>query len=279
MATYSLSGSGIQAITPGTARIYVLVDFIRPDAENGLAAPVNYYHIGLLRAGTSGFYSRVIPVDGENIYADIPTDTDSIGYALFGGSTIVLSEDTPVGPTSAADDFNRADDATGLGADWVNVFATPVFTISSNKAVPSAFTSLDSSAAYDATAFSNDQFSKGTLECVGSTGSGVGLQVRQSGSAFAGNQCYWFAVDQAGAPFIAKWTTGGVFTVLATGSATFASGDEWEIRAIGTVITVYQNGTLVMSATDSDLASGRPGVYFAADETSAAINDWSGGNA
>ena len=52
--------------------------------------------------------------------------------------------------------------------------------------------------------------------------------------------------------------------------------DVWRIQAVGSTISGYQNGNLVVQATDTSINSGSPGVwlYYSSDQ----ITNWSGGN-
>ena len=53
------------------------------------------------------------------------------------------------------------------------------------------------------------------------------------------------------------------------------STDVWRIQAVGSTISGYQNGNLVVQATDTSITSGSPGVwlYYSPDQ----ISNWSGG--
>jgi hypothetical protein len=70
----------------------------------------------------------------------------------------------------------------------------------------------------------------------------------------------------------------GVKTVLASATAqTWVDNDVADIEAEGTTIRGIQNGTLKLSTTDSDLATGAPG--FAGSTSSPfTIDNWEGGN-
>ena len=54
------------------------------------------------------------------------------------------------------------------------------------------------------------------------------------------------------------------------------SSDVWKIQAVGSTISGYQNGKLVVQATDTKITSGSPGVwlYYASNQ----IDNWSGGD-
>ena len=52
--------------------------------------------------------------------------------------------------------------------------------------------------------------------------------------------------------------------------------DVWRIQVVGSTISGYQNGNLVVQATDTSITSGSPGVwlYYSSDQ----ITNWSGGD-
>src|SRR5215471_3535145 len=54
------------------------------------------------------------------------------------------------------------------------------------------------------------------------------------------------------------------------------SSDVWKIQAVGSTISGYQNGNLVVQATDTNITSGSPGVwlYYSSNQ----IDNWSAGN-
>ena len=54
------------------------------------------------------------------------------------------------------------------------------------------------------------------------------------------------------------------------------SSDVWKIQAVGSTISGYQNGNLVVQATDTNITSGSPGVwlYYSSNQ----IDNWSGGD-
>lgn len=58
---------------------------------------------------------------------------------------------------------------------------------------------------------------------------------------------------------------------------TYSAGDTFSLKVVGTTLTAYQNGVQVgNSFTDSQIASGSPGVGMFSNSTGNAINTWSG---
>ena len=85
-------------------------------------------------------------------------------------------------------------------------------------------------------------------------------------------------VRELGAPqSIWRMDSSGSWTQLASsGTLTVAGSDVWTLEAVGSTISGYQDGNLVVKATDSTYDSGSPGVwlYYAGNK----IADWSGGD-
>jgi hypothetical protein len=77
-----LSGSGIQALTPGLSRIFVQVATPGVGYSTGTANPVNLYKAGTLRFGVSGLYGPPLFIFGDAIFLDVPTGATDLGYAI-----------------------------------------------------------------------------------------------------------------------------------------------------------------------------------------------------
>ena len=166
------------------------------------------------------------------------------------------------GPMMAAafqvcDDFTGSDGA--LGANWVGAGGTGSgCERSSNQARASATGTLNINCRASGT-FANDQFAEVivvNIEAITNDGVGAGPLVRGSDAgSFTG---YWVL-------FSGNWLTlqkrvGGTNTTLLDQAATVTPGDLMRLEAEGTALRVYINGGLQASTTDSDLASGRPGI-------------------
>src|ERR1700761_6191713 len=173
---------------------------------------------------------------------------------------------------TVSDTFDRANG--GLGSNWTTTPGTAAPQISGNTLHAGTANSLNS-AYWSASTFGNDQFSQGTLP--GSSGSnyGPGLAVRLSGTkgyflwyGNSTNTVSLWRMDSA-----SSWTqlkTSGALTVT-------PASDVWKIQVVGSTISGYQNGTLVVQTTDTSITSGSPGVwlYYANNQ----IDNWSGGDA
>lgn len=49
-------------------------------------------------------------------------------------------------------------------------------------------------------------------------------------------------------------------------------GDVWKLAIIGNQLTLYQNGTTRITASDSDITSGQPGIFSQGGR----ISSWAG---
>jgi hypothetical protein len=100
VAIYNLSGAGDQALTAGTNRLLVDVTGFRANPERGDARPTNYFHLGLLRPGAGAYYAPVRPIDAASMFLDLAQGTNTLSYALFGGTTIRVTEQNIVVPSA-----------------------------------------------------------------------------------------------------------------------------------------------------------------------------------
>jgi hypothetical protein len=92
VAVYNLSGAGIQGLTAGTQQLRVEVITFPLVYSVGRASPPNYYDLGLLRLGNQGSYYPVRPIDAVEVLMDCPPGVTSLGYSLFGSTSIRVTE-------------------------------------------------------------------------------------------------------------------------------------------------------------------------------------------
>jgi hypothetical protein len=133
--------------------------------------------------------------------------------------------------------------------------------------------------------YSNDQYAKATI-----SGKGLntayrrgGVIVRSSADTDANADFYaFYNCDDASNTSVLCKVVNGTFTSLGTWTTTaWANGDTIELEVSGTTLTPYRNGSAIAgkSATDSALASGRPGLYIASHTDSGyRLDDWEGGD-
>lgn len=152
----------------------------------------------------------------------------------------------------ASDNFTRANG--GLGANWTvnsSIGISGPLTISSNNAVSgSSGANMD---VYTAVAAPNDGYAEITLGSAvdPTTDSGVWVIYRASTTAETG----YFAQCNTVETRLYKMVA-GVFTQLGSNGPAGAAGDVIRIICNGTAHTVTKNGTSIITATDSAIASG-----------------------
>ncbi|MGO8794933.1 MAG: hypothetical protein ACLQLC_08930 [Candidatus Sulfotelmatobacter sp.] len=133
---------------------------------------------------------------------------------------------------------------------------------------------------YSATTFAKDQYAQ--LDCSHMTqssrhGCGVVVRANWSGNGYA---CEWSNnyADGHSELYIGKYTDWVYNRGDLVGNYTWnkAPGVIY-CSAIGSTITMQNNGTVVLTVTDSTYRSGRPGMFVNSGADELAV-DWSGGN-
>ncbi len=192
-----------------------------------------------------------------------------------GSGTVGIANVTNVAVTCLSgvpDTFVRANGS--LGAGWTDMTSGGL-TISAQAAAGTSSGTVGDIRTGES--YNSDQFSSVVLTSTQPAGGGwIGPSVRsQSGGAsdYAGFY-YW----NFGTPELMvfrrlndSWTQlGSSYSVSA-----LPAGTVLELAAAGTSLTLYLNGVPVITATDSSLSGGAPGVMATG---TAAVTDWVGGN-
>ena len=123
MASYSLSGSGQQSLTPGTAFLQITVTALGSGYSTGIAVPTNYYHLGEFRLGSGGFFYPTIPLDATAQLIAVPAGVDTLGYVMRNTQTVTVLE-VP-GPTVANATKQPWDRFVALVVQSSNVYVPP----------------------------------------------------------------------------------------------------------------------------------------------------------
>ncbi len=180
----------------------------------------------------------------------------------------------------ATDNFNRSN-INPLDGSWTNGGnGGIIFQIVSNQVTPVAPLDRDCWSYYNGVTWPNDQYSQAVcFTGSGGGGQGPGLVVRQD-SNIAVSTRYRLAVSTAGVNNVelAK-AIAGVFTLIWDRTTSLSSGDAAKLEAQGTTLRAYINGSqLGADATDSSISSGKAGLFYSSTESSAAIDNWEGGD-
>jgi len=169
--------------------------------------------------------------------------------------------------TLATDNFNRAD-TTDLGNGWDGDYyvtgATAPLQIVSNKVRAGVASTTESNETYNAVALPSDQWAQITLSTWAADANEryAWVNVRAGAPQVPSYyQCKAVRNNASGYTVIIERENGnGVYTNLATGSGVvWAAGDTLTCEAIGlspTIINLYHNGTLALSASDNDALTG-----------------------
>ncbi len=232
--------------------------------------------------GTNGDFSFATALPAGAGY-DVTVSSSPVGQSCTvsnGSGTVTSSNITDVAvtctdsATTAGDDFNRADGA--LGANWADI-SDGGLAISSDQ-VSGTNSSGTSGDAWAAGTFSGDQYSEVAVSSTPLSGDEwIGPTVRSQDDgqdAYAGIY-YW---DNGSPVLELLQRTNGSWEQLGStyDSGALAAGTELELEAVGSAITLSENGTVVVSATDTSLAGGAPGIMAYGTPTA---GEWAGGDA
>jgi hypothetical protein len=129
--------------------------------------------------------------------------------------------------------------------------------------------------------FGNDQWTQAVVSACSS--SYVGLVVRASSSASTFYRVYWNGTaGTSSVAFYMDKEVGGTYggTLHTSTSTTVNIGDVLTFCAIGSTLSLYQNGNLLIRVTDTTISSGNPGIFLqpGGAVTEAALSTWKGGN-
>lgn len=176
-------------------------------------------------------------------------------------------------PAAYTDDFNRADSGT-LGANWTAVEGAGL-AIVSNEAKGTLTTSLAN--IYTAGTFANNQYSKVTIRDLasGAKYAEVGVRMSGTGASLDGYILYADSGTGAGHTEVVRIDDGVQSAAILVVADSFTLADVLEIRASGTTISVWKNGSMLDSVVDATYGSGKAGVRA---YSTAAFDDWAGGD-
>ena len=239
-----------------------------------------------LSVSANGTFTFGSPLEQGAAY-DVTVQTDPSGQActvVNGSGTVASANVTNVavtcstqssgGSTTSSDAFNRANGS--LGANWTDMSVGGLAI--SNDAVVGTQANGNSGDIYTGASFGSDQFSQ--IETTSTQLSGsqwIGPAVRaQDGGTELYVGIYWW---NFGNPelMLFKLINGG-WTQLGSAYPTgpLAAGTVLNLSVTGSTLSFSENGDVVITATDTSLSGGAPGIM--ANGTSTA-GDWSGGDA
>ena len=182
--------------------------------------------------------------------------------------------------TLDSDNFARAN-VNPIGGNWSTVSVSGGFTscqIVSSRAESSGTNTVRGGSYWNARVYPADQWASATINIHQLTGNQTGLMLRASTSG-AATAYLIYAADGPKAIQIDKIVAGVYTSSLFSVAYTWSVLDVITASIIGTTISVYINGNLVLTGPDADIAAGAPGmlIYALSSVSDAALSAWSAG--
>jgi hypothetical protein len=199
---------------------------------------------------------------------------DTISGTLTANRTQTLPDVTGYIPVtsyvnSAYDNATRANGA--IGTNWT--IQQNGLNIASNQ-IQGTSGAGSNTGFWNANTFSTVQFAQATITALNGTSDFPGVTVLASGTG--ASSTYYDCVENSTTIFIQRVVNTGTTNLTSTASAG-AVGDLLRLEvAPGGVLTCYKNGAVALTATDTQIASGSPGVLISG--AVATEKNWSGGN-
>ena len=258
-ATFSVGGT-----VSGLSGTVVLQDNGGDDLSVGANGPFTF----ATKLAGGAAYSVTVKTNPAGQTCSVANGSGTIGAANVTNVAVSCAANS----ATASDDFNRANG--GLGANWTNV-SDGGLAISSQVVAGTAGAGV-SGDIWNAGAFTSDQYSQVEVTSTQLTGGQwIGPMVRAQNSgqnAYVGIY-YW----NNGSPNLMLFKrSGGNWTQLGStfNSGALAAGTQLQLKAVGSTISFLQNGVPRISATDTSLSGGGPGIMsFGTGK----VDNWSGG--
>ena len=184
----------------------------------------------------------------------------------------------------STDDFNRGDG--GLGANWTTVTGFDNPTIVSQIVEPSVV-NTGNAAIRTAESYPNDQYAKLRVVSLSSVTRAIGISLRGTTTEHTQYDCLAIGPFGTTTELSIRRYNAGTMTQLATTGATvtLASNDTVEARIVGTVISMYINGsgspTLSYDDSAAPIESGKPGLQvflLSGPNSDSRVDDWEAGD-
>ena len=232
------------------------------------------------------FANSIIDIGGKAYlyYTASPGDSTtpadyqiSLAIAPVPTASLVTKAEDAVAQTSS-DAFTSS-----LSANWTKPAGGTAIQVVGNLAEPTA-TGVDCQAVYTGIPFSNDQYAEVTLAALGSSSFASPL-VRAGTNALT-----WYEIG-VGGPTGSAFTSTAIYKRVANVQTQIGPsiqvtpqvGDVFRLSVVGNVLSLFQNGFLILQVQDysSSISSGSPGFKLnaATAVTNAQISLWAGGSA
>lgn len=199
---------------------------------------------------------------------------DTISGTFTGTRTQTLPDNSGIVPVtgylnSAYDNATRANGA--IGSNWT--VQQNGLNITSNQ-IQGTISAQSNSGFWNGNSFSTSQFAQATITALNGTSDFPGVTVLASGTG--ASSTYYDCVENSTTIFMQRVVSGGTTNLTSTAS-TGAVGDLLRLEiAPGGALTCYKNGAVALTATDTQITSGLPGLIISGNV--ATEKNWSGGN-
>jgi hypothetical protein len=251
---YQISATGIERFRDGFAernwsfdRDTHVINLYRINADGAHSSE----HVATLQTSNGGRLGNLFDSSGDRMIVS--------GWAKHQGNDTVRIYDIPASleaPPAQVHEFELSSDgaawqpAAGSTFSVVRAGNTGVYRQASTEGNPSS--SLTTSAANQAIQV------EVWPRAIDGTSAWVGLTTRRNGSS------YYYVTLRASGRIELKRMVNGTFTTLAGAAATFATGQKYRLRleSIGSAHRVYLDDIPVLTARDSTLREGVPGVMM-----------------
>ena len=199
---------------------------------------------------------------------------DTLGGAFTATRTQTLPDVSGIVPVtsylnSAYDNATRANGA--IGSNWT--IQQNGLNIASNQ-IQGTINAQSNSGFWNANSFAGNQFAQATVTTFNGTTDFPGVIVLASGTG--ATSTYYDCVENTTTIFMQRVVNGGTTNLISTAS-TGTVGDLLRLEiAPGGALTCYKNGAVILTATDTQITSGSPGILISGNV--ATEKNWSGGN-
>src|SRR5690242_965725 len=174
--------------------------------------------------------------------------------------------------TLASDDFNRADGALGVGWTAISDGAMSISSQAVIGKVNATTGDIRTGETYPSDQFSQIQVTSTALS--GGQWAAAAVRLQNSGKNGYAGLYYW----NFGSPELMLFKrSNGAWAQLGStyNSGTLAAGTPIQVSAVGSTISLLQNGVTRVSVTDTSFTGGAPGIMAYGNSTA---DNWSGGS-
>ena len=174
-----------------------------------------------------------------------------------------------LGDVTASEDFKSYPAWSTLSAaNWTYTNASRFYTDGIHQIYPGGLMTMW----WNANSFNGNHYSQVVLKDLSVWGGGPAVRIQSGADSY-----YWFANDSNNGLKIGK-VISGVSSVLTSTTPKATTNDVLRLEVSGSKLTGKKNGMVVLTATDSTLSGGAPGIYGSNNDAGQRLDDWEGGN-